>query len=306
MVGDFENPALATILSKNTNVEAKENQEFDSRLPNDIDRLVGSIKKSEGIDKQKMLANLLARIKSDFDREVSNFYREFNVLLLKRGATKNDVYNEAIIIMMKFVDTWQDQEARVATGETPSHFTTFLFHKEKGMHSKLVDAFVRTALAKKRMGYEVSFEGYAPKLTSDEGDVDIGSILPDQDAEDGFLYTLRQENIKIGREAVLNKLYSDNDPLLSFIVILRFGLGKDVLDAWRLKFNRSVRRDELKQGLKKYIPMIRKIIREYNAQQMTLEEIGILLDLSGERIRQKFVVATKILKEQLQDYNRSI
>ena len=104
----------------------------------------------------------------------------------------------------------------------------------------------------------------------------------------------------MGKDAILEKLYTDEDPFLSLVIILRLGFGADLLNKWKEKFDLSVKSGKIEKHNQKYIPNVSGIIEKHSDDENVLREVGDLIGFSRERARQKEIQALKILKEQLE------
>lgn len=291
----YERPPLFSHLNK----EFKKVSEFGSELSDKVDKIVVGIKSAENKkEKQKMMEELLVRIHPLLEREVSYFYKRFHGVLSKRGVAIEDVYNGAIESLVKCVDIWDDQKTRDSKNKQSAHFTSFFFHKHV-LPSRLRVAFIEPALRKMRNGKEVSMN--QPVSGFEDNGEKLQDILPDQRSDDSLAHALKKEEIKIGKDAVFNKLYTSEDPFLSLVVILRFGFGEDILNKWKAKTDLSIKREKIKKTSQKHISKIDQIMEGYTGEDMTLQQIGDLVGLSRQGVDQKLAKALKILKEQLEN-----
>ncbi len=263
-----------------------------------IEEIVDRIKELE-IKREKKLKDIIVHIHPILKQTVYNFYKRFQSILSRRGFAMEDVYDQAVAEMMKYVDKWEDQETREEKGEIPAHFISYFFNKNV-LPSLLKKEFVVPALTKKRTGYEVSMD--QPMPGHDEDGDDVGVILPDQNAENALVEALKNEEIKIGRDAVLNKLYTDKDPIFSLVVILKFGFGKDFLDKWKEKFDLSVKDGKIKKTVQRYVPKINQMVEEYSGDSATLREVGSMLGVTRQMVKERLNKALKILKNKYPNY----
>lgn len=288
----YDRPPLFSRLGK----EFKNIPESGSELSDKVDKIVVEIKNTrDEKKKQKMLEKLLVHIHPFLEKAVSRFYQRFHLMLSKQGFDKEDIYTWSVEALMKYVDKWEDRETRKSKNETPTHFASYFFNRNT-LNNLLINQFLRPLYTGQRAGREVSMNQPISKLEGN-GD-DLQSILPDQKSEDGFLQTLKKEEIKIGRDAVLNKLYSDEDPFLSLIVMLRFGFDRALLEKWKEKFALSVKNGKIKKILQNHIPKVDQILKQYNDNEMTMQEVGDLFGVSRDNVRQRLERAFKILKKQ--------
>src|SRR3989344_82836 len=287
-----------TPLSVRLDEEYRKIPESGPELAKKVNDMVTEIKKTkDGKKKQEMLDKLIIHIHPLLAKHVSAFYKKFHYLLSKQGFTKGDVYSQAVMTVMKYVDKREDRGARKAKRETPTNFTTYVFNKFN-LYGWLKKEFVRPAFTDKRTGQEISMNQPVPGFKQEEGR-DLEDILPDQKAEDAFSRTLKNEEIKIGKNAVLEKLYDNKNPFLSLMVMMRFGFDKSYLDNWKSKFDSSVRNGEIGKLGERHLHQVDQAMKEYKGEEMTLQEIGSLFGFSRENVRQRLDRAMVILREKL-------
>lgn len=267
-------------------------------LSDKVDGIVVEIQNVEDEkEKQKKIEQLLFHIHPLLERTASVFCKRFNDVLLKRGLNKEDVYSHAVEETLKCINLWENQKTRESKGEVSTHFTSFLFN-EKILPSRLAKTLVAPIFTGKRSGQEVSMNHPLPGFQQDDSK-DLQEFLPDEESENSLARVLKNEEARIGKDAVLNKLYMDRDPYLSLIVILKFGFGKEVLTKWKEKFDVSVKEGKLNKVAKKYAENVDRVIAGYTDDEMTFREIAGLLGNSRQRSQQKFEEALKILNEKL-------
>ena len=271
--------------------------ESGAELADKVDKMVVEIKNTKDKkEKQKMLEKLLVHIHPILGKAVFNFYRRFFSLLSRRGFTEEDVYDKAVEEMIKYVEKWEDQETRKSKGKTPAHFTSY-FLDTNALNNGLNNEFIRPALSEKRTGEEMSMSQPAPGFKEGQGR-DLEDVLPDKETENALASVIRKQEIEMGRDVVLEKLYNDKYPFSSLMAILKFGLGKDVLDEWKKKFDLSVTSGKIRKDYRKYIPRVEEIMEKYNGGEMMYQEIGDLLGVSKDNVKLRLEVAFKNLKEK--------
>lgn len=291
----YDRPPLSSRLDE----EFEKIPESGFKLAEKVNSIVTEIKNTQNKkEKQKMLEKLLVHIHPLLGQAVSDFYKKFYYLLSKQGFTREDVYDKAVEEMIKHVDKWEDKETRKSKGETPANFTTYFLgnFSNYNLRTLLKREFILPALAEKRKGNEISIN--QPVSKHKDGGDDLQSVLPDQKTEDALASAIKNQEVEMGRDAVLNKLYSDKDPFLSLIVILRFGLGRDVLEEWRKKFDLSLKSGEIKKSNEKFILKVDQIMEKYNGEEMIPREIGESLGVIRQRVQQRLTEAFEILKNK--------
>jgi hypothetical protein len=287
-------------LFREVDAEMHKQVEFDDGLSQRIDGMVKTIQDTpDGEEKKELFEKLILHVHKILRRDSNLFYKKFEDLLKRNHVTKEDVYSEGVKIVLESTKTWKDKKTRIDQGEQPAGFMTFVFFGGFQLFSGLRAEFVAPFQAKMRKGETISIYDRAPNQKSDETILETLESEPDENGGDGFSHTLRNEERQQVTDTVLNKLYSDEDPLLSLIVILRFGLP--VIKVWEEKFAQSLEKGEIKETVQRHVPKFAELLKQYQGKPMTLEQIGSSLGVSGEDIRQKGKRALDKLKEELKD-----
>lgn len=285
-------------LFSNLNARVSKEVEFDEGLKNRVDEIVIEIQNTQDVnEKSKLFDKLLVHVHKLLIKEVGVFYNQFASLLSQQGIEKEDVYTKSVELLMKYAGKWENQKIREAKGEVPASFLHYCFYN-KSIYRGLQTEFIRSALTEKRRGSPVSID--QPVFSGEEDGPALSDVLPDLQAVDPYLHTLDSEVKKVIKNKVLEKLYTDEDPFLSLIVILRFALGEDILRKWKEKFESSVKGKKMRKNYEGYIKNIGSISEKYNSDGMTLEEIGSLFGISRQAIDFKSKRALQILKEELE------
>ena len=281
--------------------EEKHKSDAVERKSDGVDDIVIRIKNisdsEEGVrQREKLLQELLRKIEIPLNSELASFYLKYKDILLRQKIEMEDVYNEAIKVMMKFIDKWQTKDIREATGKDWASFLTFFFHKQKGLTSNLVSIFISPALTAKRFGYEVSIDAH-----KEGGNLSLKGVFVDERAVEGFGFTMKKE---LMQKLVLGQLYTDNDPFLSLILILKYGLPG--MEIWKEKFVNSLKNKKAVRGrtwnrILKNISKFNLFLESYKeGSDMDLDEIGEVLGCSGEAVRQKLEITLSYLKSSLE------
>ena len=282
-------------------IEIKNIKDSKEKLVVKIKDMGDSKEKSGGEEEEKrllkqeerLLERLLLSIHPRLMAEVGGFFAKYEKMLSRRGIEVDDIYSEAVQVMIRFVDKWQTKDVREAAGEDGANFLTFFFHKEIGLGSNLVKIFIRPALTAMRLGNEISMDH--PRIGKDGEWEDPKDVIVDSTEENNVVY--RAEVGEFTGENLLNRIYLETEPFLSLFLILNYGLGKDTLRLWKERFDISIRNNTLDRHSKKYISEVDAAISEYDGSELTTKEIGARFGMSGANVRLKIEKARGILRK---------
>jgi len=246
---------------------------------------------------KKTKEELLLHVHGLMEREVNKFFRRFQKMLTTKGYTKEDIMSEAVVILFERYSNW-DPDRRKAEGLEEANFNTYFFG-ERGLAAYLHRAFIRPYTTQMRSGQEISLE----KPLAEEGESTILDLLADLNKNQEEKLTEEQFK-KILKNSVAE--LEVKDPFLALILILRSGLGKDFLTDWinNFDYKKYIKGSEVVNltefnRLKKFVSDEEVSGLDYD-EEMTLQRLGDIFNLSREGVHQKEKQGKELLKKILE------
>lgn len=285
-------------LFRSLDIRAAKEVGFDDELSERVDEIVLSIQHEKNESKKRQLFDkLLVHVHKRLLGKVDVFYKRWENLMIKNGFTKEDMYVRAVEALMESAYTWKDQKTRSLKGEVPANFNTYFFEGGLELFGALREEFVRPFLTARRKADIVDIDQPINRINLDSGSNEefmMTDHMVDHNVEDPFFYTLKNQESTI----ILDKLYRNENPFLSFVIILRFGLGKEVLGKWQQRFSASDKA-LISKVKKKFVSRVEQGLENYVETGMTLEQVGEILDISRQAVLQMEEKALGILKKRL-------
>lgn len=247
---------------------------------NAIDAIVGKLKRNEG-ERGPLVKELLMRINKLMKYAVDKFYGKFQNYL--EGASVEDVYNAAVEILLDKYHKWDDQQTRQFQGKQAAGFNTYFFACLPGYLREYYK--LRTAKKDKdttdaeweKIRFEKTAEKWAHKKSTSLDEVVTNNATAD------FLESIINRVDKEKLRLAVHKLFAKN-PKVATALVLRFNLEKDYPEFLDEKNN---------------LAAPKKLNSAELGEERTLKEVGEIMGVSRERVRQIEIIAKKFLQEEL-------
>lgn len=263
---------------------------FDEGQSRRVDALVVEIQKTTNpLEKERLTGLLILNVHRLLRQETARFFNKFKrYVVAAEGDDQEDVYQEAVKILIEYIEKWQDQGTRIAKGEEAANFITFIFYSGI-LNRDLYNHYVRRHSSQMRRGSVASIS----ELSKGDDNSFLEATLQDGSAEP-------LEHVIVNRlreEEIIDKIYTDQDPFLSLIIILHAGLSREILLKWKNRFDLSMTRGAGSKVYMKYTSKIDNILEKYFGGNRTLEEVGELLGISKQAVAKKITPYKDMIKE---------
>ncbi len=281
----------------------RERLNMESLTNEQVDKIVLDLQRV--IEKKELRSQLETKLIASLERlmrsEIRNIFVSEATKLRQRGVTEDDLFSEAVILLLKSYPKWISQNVRTKEGNVPAHFSTFFFSKFKLF---LLDSVKFKKAFKERSVLD------APTGVDDGGAklrrVDLKADPKAEEFVDGGRLD-EQVRKELVEEKVVEMINSPN-PMTMVCLALHYGFPSLVLENIDLLIERCVDLKEQttnqteKDRLNERVEILQKIKTGdlvLPEEKMFDSKIGRLFNFSKTRSQQYVKSGQDYLKEAL-------